>query len=106
MGYLIPGQGLTNVQAWVPNSGPLTVTFGDSRAVNALYLPKVDTNITFEADGTPFYTAVPPSGQSNPQTVNVPIGTTTVTLSASGSATYYVFSYTGNFRPSMEGPAK
>jgi hypothetical protein len=106
MGYLIPGQGSVNSYAWIPNDGPLTVSFGGTQAVNALYLPKVDTNITFEADGVPFYTAIPPNSESNPQTVNVPIGTTAVTLTATGSGTYYVFSYTGSFRPSMEGPAK
>ena len=112
MGYNVPPQGgNVNAYAWIPNSGTLEVSFSGNQAVNALYLPLVDTNISFSAtpdpeNGNPFYTATPPADGSNPQVVNTPNGTTTVTLSASASGTHYVFAYTGNFRPSMEGPSK
>lgn len=112
MGYLVPNQGgSVNVYAWIPNDGPLAVTFGGSQAVNALYLSDVDVNISFSAfptpeNGNPFYTAVPPGGQSNPQTVNTPAGTTSVTLSATSASAHYVFAYTGHYRPSESGPAR
>ena len=111
MGYNVPPQGgSVFVYPWIPNDGELNITLSGNQAVNALYLSLVDTNISFSAfptpeNGNPFYTATPPADGSNPQVVNTPTGTTTVTLSASSSETYYVFAYTGTFRPSMTGPS-
>jgi hypothetical protein len=111
-GYNVPPQGgSVFVYPWIPNDGELNITLSGNQAVNALYLSLVDTNISFSAfptpeNGNPFYTAHPPTDGSNPQTVNTPTGTTTVTLSAASSGMHYVFAYTGNYRPSMSGPAK
>lgn len=110
-GYTVPTQGgVGNVYKWIPNSGALVVSLGGSRAIGSIYMSLVDTPIAFSAsptpeNGNPFYTAHPPSGQNNPQVINVPEGSTAVTLTASSSGTHYVFAYSGNFRPSMEGPA-
>jgi len=111
MSHLLPGSGLVIVNKWVPSNGNLNVSFDNGRSIGSLYMPKVDVPVAFSADppptnGNPFYTAEPPSSLSNPQVVPCPTGTTTVTLSASASGTYYVYAYSGIFRPSMEGSSQ
>ena len=108
MAQILPGPGLVNAYTWVPNNGPLTLSFNNGRSIGSLYLSKLDVPVSCSAtptpeNGNPFYIAVPPVGVSNPQVIPCPLGTITVTLSAAASGTYYAFAYTGNYRPSMEG---
>lgn len=91
----------TQAFSWVPNSGPLTVAMSDGSPFNALYLSKADIPIAFSAvptpdNGNPFYSFVPID--SNPQTIPLPLGTTQVTLTGSGSSTYYVFANSTVYR--------
>ena len=97
---------------WVPNDGPLVVTLlnylGNQVAIGSLYLPKVAVAIEFSASptppgGNPFYTATPPFGGTNPQTIPMPAGTTQVSLTATSPDTYYVYAASGIYRPLMEG---
>lgn len=108
---LTPPAGLIDAFSWVPNDGDLVVSFDNGRSIGSLYLSKVDVPIAFSAtptppNGNPFYTTEPPDDESNPQTVPMPLATTSVTLSATSAETYYVFAYSGIYRPSMEGPSQ
>lgn len=99
---------------WVPNDGPLVIdlasfvpTPGSAQTIGSIYFPKLDIPVTCAAtptpeNGNPFYIAVPVA--NNPQTIPVPKGSTTITLTASSASTYYVWASLGIFRPLLEGP--
>jgi len=93
---------------WIPNSGPLVISFAANQPIGSVYLSKVDVPIAFSAepvptDGNPFYTATPPGGGNNPQTIPMPTGTIQVTLTATSAETYYVVATSGIARLLMEG---
>lgn len=95
---------------WVPNSGALVITLPDGQPIGSIYLPKLDIAISCSAEptppnGNPFYVAAPPSDETNPQTIPMPIGTTQVTLTGSSSSTYYVWAFSGLARLLMGGPS-
>ena len=95
--------------SWIPNDGPLVITspFEYHKTIGSLYLPSVDVQISFSAtptpeNGNPFYIAKPVV--NNPQTIPMPEGTTSVTLTATSSVKHYVWASSGVFRPLLEGP--
>jgi hypothetical protein len=79
---------------WVTNTGSLVINLGGI-AINSLYIPSVPAPITLVANGSAFY--IVPSGA--PQTVPVPVGATSVTLSMPGGYTLYVFATSAAFSP-------
>jgi hypothetical protein len=96
--------------SWIPNDGALVINWS-ANAIGSLYFNKVDFDIAFTAtptppNGNPFYVTAPPTMESNPQVVPMPLGTTAVSLSGSSSSTYYIIASSNIYKPSMEGPAR
>jgi len=98
----------TQAYAWIPSDGPLVISFAGNQPIGAVYISKVDVPIALSAEpvpplGNPFYTATPPDGGNNPQTIPLPPGTIQVTLTATSAETYYVVTTSGIARLLIEG---
>jgi hypothetical protein len=89
---------------WTPSVGPLDIAFTDGQDVRSLWFPIMPEAVSFSAtptppNGNPFYIANALGNANGPETVPLPEGTQSVTLTAASTIPIYLFASSYAYNP-------